>query len=528
MNPFRRILPCITGVLVASVIQLQSGPGARAKEPALSTKPERLVIHEWGTFTCLQDEMGEAVPGVNTDDEPVPQFVHRITDLVPRPSELAPVYYKGVPRSHRQVRMRLETPVVYFHPPANQRQPLHASLQVDFRGGWLTEYYPKAKISATGLQEANFRFAGLTPQTRGTLDWHDLTIGGDYPLPETDAQVWLAPRAVDAATIKAPGGEAEKYLFYRGVGNLASPITVTRTAGNDGLIVREDVPPPLGLRAPLAIRALWLVHVRQDGQVAYRSLGSVQLTGDSGHELLRTPLAFADERPAKSDRPVNKDPANKDPANKDPVNKDKDFDPDADRGEIVVGRYSGGNLARLRSEMREVLIADGLFQDEAEAMLRTWELAYFKSAGLRLFYLLPQQWTEAVLPMKCSLVADVSRTMVGRIELVTPQQRALIKKIGAADIAQINWFFQQRQERPQLNEQLANLWEGKVRFQDLKIDVPREYQAYLDLGRFRNALILEEFTRRPNSGLRRFVDAYHLAYYTADEGPDFGETAAAK
>jgi hypothetical protein len=153
----------------------------------------------------LQDEAGHTVAGVNTDDEPVPEFVHRISDLIPQPSELAPVYYKGVPRSHRQVRMRLETPVLYFYPPAGIHEPLHATVQVGFRGGWLTEYFPQARVTAPGLQEGNFRFAGLTPKTTGTLEWHDLTIGGDYPLPETNAQVWLAPRQVKAATVRAPG-----------------------------------------------------------------------------------------------------------------------------------------------------------------------------------------------------------------------------------------------------------------------------------------------------------------------------------
>jgi len=36
------------------------------------------VIHEWGTFTALQDEEGRAVAGINVDDEPVPGFVHDV------------------------------------------------------------------------------------------------------------------------------------------------------------------------------------------------------------------------------------------------------------------------------------------------------------------------------------------------------------------------------------------------------------------------------------------------------------------
>src|SRR5262245_35431049 len=290
-----RRINCVVAVMLAAVLVYGSSAWAGGKESDLAKKPasaprNRLVIHEWGTFTSLQDEVGRTITGVNTDDEPVPEFVHRISELIPRPTELAPVYYKGVPRSHRQVRMRLETPVLYFYPPTGQREPLHASVQVGFRGGWLTEYYPKADVSAPGLQEGDFRFAGLSPKTVGTLAWHDLTSGRDSPGPETQAQVGLAPRQVRAATVRGPGGEAEKYLFYRGVGNLPSPLNVSRTAENDALVIREDVNPELGLRAPLSIRAMWLVHVREDGSVAFRTLGGVELMGESGRELARTPI----------------------------------------------------------------------------------------------------------------------------------------------------------------------------------------------------------------------------------------------
>jgi len=37
---------------------------------------EKLVVHEWGTFTSLQDENGKALGGINVDDEPVPDFVY--------------------------------------------------------------------------------------------------------------------------------------------------------------------------------------------------------------------------------------------------------------------------------------------------------------------------------------------------------------------------------------------------------------------------------------------------------------------
>jgi len=497
----------IVGVLF-SVVGVPAGEKtSRLEKKDASNTGDRLVIHEWGTFTSLQDESGHSVVGVNTDDEAVPAFVHRISDLVPRPSELAPAYSKGVPRTHRQVRMRLETPVLYFYPPAAVRQPLHANVQVGFRGGWLTEYYPQARVGAPGLKKGNFKFAGLTPKSMGTLEWNDLTIGGEYPLPETDAQVWLAPRRVRAATVKAPGGEAEKYLFYRGVGNLPAPLTVTRTEDNDGIVIREDLDRDLGLRAPLSIRALWVVHVREDGSVAFRPLGQVQLTGEAGRELSRTPVDFSG-----TPRPTGKK-AGKAPATDDSL-------------EALLDGYTSTNLAELRADMRKELIADGLYTDEADAMLKTWELAYFKSPGLRLFYLLPQQWTDAVLPLQCSLLAKVSRTMVGRIEVVTPKQRSLLKKLGTAPVSKLNWIYESLAGSQSRNELLTQLWEGSARFQDLNIPVPPDYQSYIDLGRFRNALILDEFTRHTDSGIGRFVEAYGLAYYTPEE--EVTQSAAAQ
>jgi hypothetical protein len=47
-------------------------------------KPRSLTVHEWGTFTVLQDERGVALPGVNINEESLPRFVHRLS------SELAP------------------------------------------------------------------------------------------------------------------------------------------------------------------------------------------------------------------------------------------------------------------------------------------------------------------------------------------------------------------------------------------------------------------------------------------------------
>jgi len=85
---------------------------------AAPSNDDRLIVHEWGTFTSLQDEHGKSIGGINTDDEPVPSFVHNLhSELIQSPSQLPPIYLKGWPRCDRDVTVRLETPVIYFHLP---------------------------------------------------------------------------------------------------------------------------------------------------------------------------------------------------------------------------------------------------------------------------------------------------------------------------------------------------------------------------------------------------------------------------
>jgi hypothetical protein len=44
--------------------------------------------------------------------------------------------------------------------------------------------------------------------------------------------------------------------------------------------------------------------------------------------------------------------------------------------------------------------------------------------------MVPQTWTDAVLPLTIAKPAQVTRVMIGRIELVTPEQRVVVNKIA--------------------------------------------------------------------------------------------------
>lgn len=441
------------------------------------TAADEWKVHEWGTFTCLQDEAGRAIAGVNTDDEPLPRFVHRLADsLIFPPSEIPLIYYKGVPMLHPQVTMRLETPVIYFYPPAGAKTPQEIDVRVRFRGGWLSEYYPDALVQAPGIKRDQGRLGVLTSDTVGSLSWRGLQVGVETAGPATDYHVWLAPRQVRAAGVRTQAGEDERYLFYRGVGHVEAPLRVYRDEAERRLVVNERFGPDRvgGADAP-PITTLWLVDIRRDGAIAFREIARAPLTGATERTVAAFPSEF---RPAE---------------------------------------YNRENLARLRALMKQALVSDGLFDDEAEAMLNTWELGYFKSAGLRLFFLLPRAWTDDVLPLNLSHEADVVRTLVGRIELVTPEHRRLLARIAQAPLAATDWYNDLQHRLAEQSADFQQLWEGRLRFADLDLKTPPEYRDYLALGRFRNALILDALAQQPNSGLKRFAVAYRLRYYTPEE-----------
>ena len=169
-------------------------------------KPDKLIVHEWGTFTSFQDEDGRAIGGLNNDEEALPPFVRTIYPdvMTGKTSRLS----KGVPRAHPDVTMRLETPVLYFHPPRGATKPFTIDVSVDFNGGWLTQFYPGALAKAPGLQPGAGEFGGISKQTVGNLTWAKLTVGGnDISMPETKQRVWTAPRDVAAAPVRSAAGE---------------------------------------------------------------------------------------------------------------------------------------------------------------------------------------------------------------------------------------------------------------------------------------------------------------------------------
>lgn len=433
---------------------------------------ERLVVHEWGTFTTLQNEEGQELTGINVDDEPVPPFVHNLSPYVLNHALITSPYWtyrqKGAPRQHPHITMRLETPVIYFYPPRGTRLPMKLDVSVEFRGGWLTEFYPNAEVDAPGIKEekGSVRFEELTSQTIGSLKWPDLRVGTDASGPETDWAVWNAPRNVAASAVTAASGESERYLFYRGVGRQRAPLRVSLDRHEHALQIRGNFGEVLQVGQVVEIPNLWLAHVRADGRVAFRSLPAVRAMQNEAKVLTATSTQFREQD------------------------------------------YTADNLEHLKSEMHGALVKQGLFPDEATALLTTWRRAYFGSHGLRLFFLVPRAWTDHYLPLSISQNADVERVMMGRVELISDEQRKLLAELCETPVSDPAWA-QNLPDSPGKEKFLA----GRNDFGDLGVQFPKDYRIYYELGRFRNALIAAEERRQPKSKLPQFIATYGLGPY---------------
>jgi hypothetical protein len=111
--------------------------------------------------------------------------------------------------------------------------------------------------------------------------------------------------------------------------------------------------------------------------------------------------------------------------------------------------------------------------------------------------------------------------MVGRIELVTPKQRNLLREISrfstneiAQEAAEFGSNF--------LSHAISKSANGPLDFERVAdgqqplagfVSIPKTYQTYLDLGRFRNALLLDEARSHPTEGLVHFITTYRLQAY---------------
>ena len=297
---------------------------------------------------------------------------------------------------------------------------------------------------------------------------------------------------MDAANLTV-GSEHERYLFYRGLGHFDAPLITTRAA--DGATLTVSARPEIltSRWTPNYMPKLWFADLRADGTAAFRTIAPTGLYREAEHipTVSQTFSAL-----------------------------------------FAADDFSVEHLRLLRQELHAELVTSGLFADEAQALLTTWEASYFKAPGQRLFFVVPPAWTDHVLPLTISTPATVTRAMMGRIEVVSPTQRQALNLIAKGPISKRDWFDQFTKDhigymdginyitRPggdELQQRLFVAHEHGV-LAKLHVAVPPDYQAYLSLGRFRDALLWETQRRTPNADMARFLRTYVVTNAVFQEG----------
>jgi len=196
-----------------------SDTSAPASDPASG-----LIVHEWGTFTSVQDAAGKSHPGLHHEDEELPAWVYRRD---PGPN----AYFEILPEEPLQ---QLETPVVYFHAP----EAVDVRVEVDFPEGIISQWFP----AATSYTPELFAMRAIAG---GFMRW-DVTVDPDIDaadfLDVDPQEIWAPSRNVRSTPVRyanpAGGDELEQFIFYRGLGQFDLPVRVT--APNDTQVVVKN------------------------------------------------------------------------------------------------------------------------------------------------------------------------------------------------------------------------------------------------------------------------------------------------
>jgi len=107
-------------------------------------------------------------------------------------------------------------------------------------------------------------------------------------------------------------------------------------------------------------------------------------------------------------------------------------------GYRIVDNFSGQTTADLPTldksveavirDLRETLVASGLYEKEADAMIKTWRNSWFEE-GMRVFYILPRKTIDEVLPISIEpKPTQLVRVLVGRTEVITPEMEKSVRK----------------------------------------------------------------------------------------------------
>jgi hypothetical protein len=238
---------------------------------------------------------------------------------------------------------------------------------VSFSKGLITEWYPHAdSVQPAGvLTHSNLREL----PSDGSIRWGHVAVSpnltGEFP-GDGQSNRYYAARETGSSPVRVQAGagkQQEKFLFYRGVSDSPLPISARLTSGGKLLVTRRN-----GDQIPNAI-----LFERRGERVGYRLTGPIM------------------------------DATTVDPPE------------------------LNGTIDSLSGDLEEILVGEGLYQDEAHALVETWKDSWFEE-GSRVIYIVPRSFIDNVLPLTIDpSPGQIVRVFVGRLEIVTPATAIAVK-----------------------------------------------------------------------------------------------------
>jgi hypothetical protein len=265
----------------------------------------------------------------------------------------------------------METPVIYFYSDRERT----ANVTIEFPEGTVTEWYP-------GVTDFGPKFSKDFFQTekRSFIEWDGLRIlplrqnenlDRTLPVGQPDSHYFAARGTgsdfvqMNSGTDAARQAEREKFLFYRGLGSFPSPLHVAVDSEN-ALTLRNTTGETL--------KHLFVLSVRE-GQGHFTELNNLS--------------------------------------------------PEENRNVPLHSEHSAVSSAELVNQLgyavKQALVDEGLYVQEANAMVETWKNSWFSESGVRVLYTIPSTWTDRVLPLRVEpSPKQIARAFVGRAEVITP------------------------------------------------------------------------------------------------------------
>src|SRR5712671_6272692 len=171
-----------------------------------------LIAHEWGTFTSIAGDAGQAVEWLPLNSpSDLPNFVEHFRGTG---------FKVGLGGT-----IRMETPVLYFY----STHDTTVDVSVSFFHGLITEWYPRA----THIEPSSFleNVVLFQQQSSGSISWKSVSVQPSASLAfpqEAQPSHYYAARDVASSPLRVStrnGNENEKFLFYRGVSVAPAPLS---------------------------------------------------------------------------------------------------------------------------------------------------------------------------------------------------------------------------------------------------------------------------------------------------------------